>query len=76
MDTPSTNPCIKGMTVDTCPHNPRLGCDCGANPSQRALKGVCRAFWRQSGKPTEEWNGAGCRCPIIQGVYACRLNPF
>lgn len=26
------NPCIKGMTVETCPHNPRLGCDCGANP--------------------------------------------
>jgi hypothetical protein len=25
------NPCIKGMTVDTCPFNPRLGCDCGAN---------------------------------------------
>lgn len=25
------NPCQKGMTVETCPFNPILGCDCGAN---------------------------------------------
>lgn len=25
------NPCIKGMTKDTCPYNPLLGCDCRAN---------------------------------------------
>jgi hypothetical protein len=24
--------CQKGMTKDTCPYNPNLGCDCGANP--------------------------------------------
>lgn len=24
--------CMKGMTKDTCPYNPRLGCDCGQNP--------------------------------------------
>lgn len=23
--------CQKGMTKDTCPYNPNLGCDCGAN---------------------------------------------
>lgn len=28
----TTNPCVKGMTPETCPHNPRLGCDCKANP--------------------------------------------
>lgn len=27
------NPCVKGMTVNTCPYNPLLGCDCGANPA-------------------------------------------
>lgn len=25
----------KGMTKETCPFNPRLGCDCGANPPRR-----------------------------------------
>lgn len=25
--------CQKGMTKDTCPYNPNLGCDCGANPA-------------------------------------------
>lgn len=24
--------CQKGMTKDTCPYNPNLGCDCRANP--------------------------------------------
>jgi hypothetical protein len=23
--------CIKGMTPNTCPYNPLLGCDCGIN---------------------------------------------
>lgn len=32
---PKTNPCIKGMTVDTCRFNPILGCDCGANAPRR-----------------------------------------
>lgn len=32
------NPCIKGMTVETCPHNPILGCDCKANPPRKVLK--------------------------------------
>ena len=27
--------CLKGMAKDTCPYNPRLGCDCGANPPRR-----------------------------------------
>lgn len=25
--------CQKGMAKDTCPYNPNLGCDCGANPA-------------------------------------------
>lgn len=32
------NQCIKGMSKDTCPFNPRLGCDCGLNPPR--VRGV------------------------------------
>ena len=27
--------CVKGMTHDTCPYNPLLGCDCGYNRPRR-----------------------------------------
>jgi hypothetical protein len=44
MVTSSTNPCIKGMTVDTCPHNPLLGCDCKANPPRKRCH-TCSGFF-------------------------------
>lgn len=28
--------CVKGMTKETCPYNPKLGCDCGANAAYTA----------------------------------------
>lgn len=30
--------CLKGMTFDTCPFNPRLGCDCGYNKKKDTMK--------------------------------------
>lgn len=33
--------CEKGMTKDTCPYNPRLGCDCGLNPPIRIKRDFC-----------------------------------
>ncbi len=27
--------CVKGMTHDTCPYNPLLGCDCGYNKPRK-----------------------------------------
>jgi len=40
------------------------------------LEGKCMAFWVLNGRETEEWNGDGCDCELIQGTYNCKLNPF
>ena len=55
--------CIKGMTQDTCPFNPILGCDCGQNKPKGYKLGsvdtteemILNTEWPSLGEPALGW---------------------
>ncbi len=42
------------------------------------LEGKCNVIYEytRTDKDDAKWRGEGCDCPIVQGNYVCKLNPF
>lgn len=78
------NTCIKGMTVDTCSHNPNLGCDCGANPPRKEQASITEVkdYYVRCGEPLcpfydPKVETAECPMPVNKGMPCLGMgNPW